>query len=372
MHIPNAPIFYQASLGFLVTAALLWLLAKVAPRLGLVDKPSGRKQHSEPTPLVGGLAIYGALMTAAALWWLGVDWGLTPSLAQENASFVLGVFALASTILVTVGALDDRFNLGVFLRLTTEFAVALLIVDALQLDLNNLGNLFGTGDIKLPPQLSYTFTIVVIVGTLNALNMIDGLDGLLASLILCMFLGYRLISDHPPGLLGMTYAGALTAFLASNLNLMPRFPKTFLGDAGSKLLGLSVVSLLLTAVNNNTNQLISPVSILFVIGFPLYDMGYVLLKRIASNRSPFKPDRSHLHHLLKACGATDFQALYIILAIHLFMSFVGWVLHQSNAPEYYQFALYIGGFVLYAALVQKVWQALRYMTHLVNIRDSSA
>ena len=364
MHTPFAPIFYQASLGFLLTIALLWLLAKASPHLGLVDKPNARKQHQAPTPLVGGLAIYGALMTAGALWWLGADWGLAPSLAGEDPGYVLVVFATASTLLVGVGALDDRFNLGVFLRLATEFAVALLLVDALHLDLSNLGNLFGTGDIKLPTELSYAFTVVVIVATLNAFNMIDGLDGLLASIILFIFLGYRLISDHSPGLLGMTFAGALTAFLASNLNLIPRFPKTFLGDAGSKLLGLAVVSLLLTAANNNDYQLISPVSVLFIIGFPLYDMAYVILKRTAAGRSPLKPDRSHMHHLLKACGATDFQALYIILAIHGFMSFVGWVLHQSNTPERYQFALYVGGFLLYAALVQMVWRALRYLTHL--------
>lgn len=363
MHINAAPFVEQTALGFGVTLLVIVALAKVAPVLGLLDKPDSRKQHDAPVPLVGGLAIFSALVVALLLYFANVDFGLPPSLVRHgDVRETLSIFLVSCFILVAIGALDDRLDLGVFSRILTEFAVAAFLIEALHLQLHDLGDLFDNGPVVLHPLLGYVLGLVIIVGIVNAFNMLDGLDGLLAALVLCVLLAYRAISNHPPGLLGMTFAGALLAFLGSNMRLIPRLPKVFLGDAGSKLMGFTVVALLLTSTTSRAGDAVmTKVTALFVVGIPLFDMGYVTLRRLAQGKSPVRPDRSHIHHLIKACGASDRRTVGLIVLIQMFIGFIGWVLHRSQVPEHLQFGLFVAGFFLYAAIVQQAWQALDHL-----------
>lgn len=361
MHIEHSPILEQMVIGFGVTLGALVALAKAAPKLGLLDHPSTRKQHETPTPLVGGIAIYLALCTALILHTLGVPVGLPTSLVRYNSDATVMVFITGCTILVVTGALDDRFQLGVFVRLLAEFAVALLLIETLHLHFTDIGNLLGNGPIAVPYSVGYGLSLLVIVGIINAYNMLDGIDGLAAALALFAMVVFRLLSNHPPGLLGMTFAGALLAFLAANLQLIPQLPKVFLGDAGSKLLGFAMVTLLLTMTTSKVGTpTLSKITALFVIGLPLYDLTYVVIRRLALGQSPFKPDRNHLHHLLKACGASDRRTVGLIITIQLFIGYLGWLAHSTNMPEHYQFGIFIGGFVLYAVLVHQVQLALAH------------
>jgi len=364
MPIEHAPILEQTAIGFGVTLGALVVLAKAAPKLGLLDYPSARKQHLAPTPLVGGIAIYLALCTALILYTLGVPVGLPISLVSYNSDATVMVFITGCTILVVTGALDDRFQLGVFVRLLAEFAVALLLIETLHLHFTDIGNLLGSGPITVPYSLGYGLGLLVIVGIINAYNMLDGIDGLLPALALCAMLVFRFLSNHPPGLFGMTFAGALLAFLAANLQLIPRLPKVFLGDAGSKLLGFAMVALLLTTTTSQVGTpTLSKVTALYVIGLPLYDLGYVVLRRLSRGQSPFKPDLNHLHHLLKASGASDRRTVALIVVIQLFIGYLGWLVHNTNMPEYHQFGMFMGGFVLYVILVHQVQLAVAYFHH---------
>lgn len=359
MHLPTAPAITQAGFSFLATLFFIVVLAKLAPRLGLVDKPSARKQHTGEIPLVGGLAIGLGMGIAILPWYLGMPIGPEPGFLGEDREAFVGSMVIGALILLITGALDDRFHLGVFVRILSEFTVALFIVESVDINITNLGNLLGSGPLRLNPVFSYAFTVIAIFGIINAFNMLDGLDGLVPSVLLVSVIGIKLITPGPPALLGASFFGAALAFLASNMQLIPSLPKTFLGDAGSKLIGYAMVLLLIVSASNDVGtRVIQPVTALFFVGLPLYDMTYVTLHRAAKGLSPFHPDRHHVHHFFLAIGCTDKRAWFMALSIHLYIVILGWALHKTAVPDHYQFGLFVVGFVFYALLMQQGWTAV--------------
>ena len=148
----------------MATLGALLVLAKLAPRLGLVDKPSARKQHSGEIPLVGGLAIGLGIGMSILPWALGMPVGPEPKfLAGANESF-LSSMVLGALFLLVIGTLDDRFKLGVFVRILAEFALAVFVVESMDISITNLGNLLGSGALRLNPAFSSAFTIIAIFG----------------------------------------------------------------------------------------------------------------------------------------------------------------------------------------------------------------
>jgi UDP-GlcNAc:undecaprenyl-phosphate GlcNAc-1-phosphate transferase len=259
--------------------------------------------------------------------------------------------------LVTTGVLDDRFHLGVFLRVASEVLVALLIIELMGLKLIWLGDLIGIGEIQMPPAVSYIFTVVAIFGLMNAFNMLDGIDGLLASLVITTIIGFHLFTGAAPGLISLFVLSALSAFLISNLKLSPLIPKTFLGDAGSKLLGFVVVCLLLAAASGQVGgqKLIKPVTALYLVAVPLFDMVFTTIRRAIRKGSPFAADRSHIHHLILNLGFSHRRTLVMIIAMNLAATSLGLLLHRLQAPEYYQMGIFVGAFALYSLLVSQAW-----------------
>ena len=351
-----SPLLSQSLTAFGLTLLLLVALAFAAPRMGIIDSPCSRKRHAGDVPLVGGIAIFATLILGMLLWGDAIPHG----------SGIYGVdtpstFMICGAVLVVTGALDDRFNLGVFLRIASEVAVALIVTERLDLRLAHLGDLLGTGELLLPTSLSYPFTVIAIFGIINAFNMLDGIDGLLASLVLVTLFTFHLLTGVQPGFVSMFIGGSLLAFLVSNLKLSPHIPKTFLGDAGSKLLGFIVVCLLLAAASTQLGggRLIQPVTALFLVALPLFDMVYTTVARLQRRRSPFSADRTHVHHLMQQLGFTDRKALVLIVAISLANAFLGLMLHRAQVPDYYQFAIFVGNFSLYCLLMTGAWSVAR-------------
>ena len=359
MQMSSAPAITQAGVSFLATLFFIVVLAKLAPRLGLVDKPSARKQHTGEIPLVGGLAIGLGIALAILPWYLGMPIGSEPNHLSGDREAIVTSMALGALFLLVTGALDDRFHLGVFVRILSEFVVALFIVESVDLNITNLGNLLGSGPLTLNPVFSYAFTVIAIFGIINAFNMLDGLDGLVPSVLLVSLLGIKLITPGPPAMLGPSFFGAALAFLASNMQLIPSLPKTFLGDAGSKLIGYAMVLLLIVSASNDVGtRVIQPVTALFFVGLPLYDMTYVTLHRVAKGLSPFHPDRRHVHHFFLTIGCTEKRAWVLALSIHLYIVILGWALHKTAVPDHYQFGLFLVGFLFYALFMQQGWTAV--------------
>lgn len=342
----------QSLSAFFITLLVIISLAPVARNLGLVDAPTSRKRHEGDVPLIGGIAIFLALALVATFWG-----DSNKTLITVNGNDALWVFMGCGAFLVLTGSLDDRFKLGIFVRVLSEVLVAIAVIELLDLQVAYLGDLVGSGLLRMDPTLAYPFTVISIFGVINAFNMLDGMDGLLAALVILTLSLFHLFTATQPGFVSLAIAASLCAFLVSNLNLSPLVPKTFLGDAGSKLLGFIVVCLLLAAASAQVGEtkLIQPATALFVVAIPLYDMVFTSLRRIIRRGSPFSADRSHIHHLLQDLGFSDRRALIIILSIHSSVALVGLVLHRAEVPEYYQFAIFIGCFALYSLLSSQLW-----------------
>lgn len=342
----------QVLLAFVSTLAFILVLARIAPRLKLVDTPDHRKLHKGDIPLVGGLAIFLSLILSTLIF------------SQHDAGVfsgsrdTLAVFLFAASVLVTLGVIDDRKHVSVFTRTSIEIIVALIVIEGLDLRVANLGDLIGTGKIRLEQWLAYPFTVICIFGIINAFNMLDGMDGLLSIIVIITILAFHLFTGIEPGVISLTLLAALVAFLSSNLGFAPFIPKTFLGDAGSKLLGFIVVALILAVTSQQVGGVayIQPVTALYLVGLPLFDMVFTTVRRVATKSSPFQSDRSHIHHLMQELGLSNRRSLIIIGTIGIAPPFMGLMLHKSGAAEAYQFYIFTGCFVLYCVLMSQAWR----------------
>ena len=351
-----SPIFVQTVSTFFFTLVLIMVLARLAPRLGLLDTPDGRKQHRGDIPTVGGLAIFLSLIVGVMVW----DSNAQVISVRDNND-ALWIFLGSASFLVAMGVLDDKHDLGVFVRILTEVFVALVVTEALDLRITKLGDLLGTGQIRLPPPIAYPFTVIAIFGIVNAFNMLDGMDGLLACSVLMTLGLFHLFTETSPSQVTLVISSSLAAFLVSNLELSPHVPKTFLGDSGSKLLGFIVVCLLLAAASEQVGKVktIQPVTALFIVGLPLFDMVFTTMRRLMNLHSPLKSDRSHIHHLMQDFGFSSRRSLLIILSISLFITSLGLTLHRAGLAEQYQLAIFMACFSLYCILVSNAWTIAR-------------
>lgn len=347
-----SPLLLHALTAFFTALLAIAFLSRISTSLGLIDRPSARKSHEGNVPLIGGIAIFISLLLTIIMWGNAAEGSLL-----VNGTDALWIFITCGGFLVIVGALDDRFHLSVFTRISSEVLVALIVIEVLNLRVAHLGNLMGFGNIHLNAELAYIFTVLAISGIVNAFNMLDGLDGALASLVISTLAVFHLLTETQPELLSLTIGASLLAFLVSNLSLTKIIPKTFLGDAGSRLLGFVVVTMLLAAASEQVGgtKIIQPVTALFLVGLPLFDMVFTILRRVAHNRSPFAADRTHIHHLLLSCGLSDRRSLMIILVISISLNLIGLVLHRSSMAEQHQFSIFIVCFCLYSYLMNQVW-----------------
>lgn len=281
-------VLFQAEGMIALTLVLagLPILRRIAPKVGLIDHPGGRKRQCTPTPLVGGIAIFLAITVTL----------LTSSLVDEFKGMILG-----GTALFTVGLLDDRFDLQAKFRFVLQ---AVIVSIALSLDgvwLTSLGSLAGV-ELQLG-VLQYPITVLAVLGVINAINMLDGLDGLASGVVmltLFFILGFSVESGSEIVLISSSLLGATLGFWLYNYRFRWREKASvYMGDSGTILLGfsLSYISVYLTLPQKTTNTL-DPAYLLWLFALPLCDITTVLFKRIKSGRSPFLAGRDHIHHIL--------------------------------------------------------------------------
>ncbi len=337
---------YDIFISLGICLLLIALLAPVAIRVGLEDKPNERKHHNGHIPLIGGIAIF---LTILAVLFLQSDYSL-------NAEIIS--YLAAAGLLVAVGAVDDRYHLNVKLRMLIEAVAASIMVFGADQWVGNLGNLLGVGELHMPFWVAYPFTLVAVFGIINAFNMIDGIDGLSGGLALVTITAILVFTSVPPlvNLLAPIILGGLIAFLLCNLQLLPFMPKTFLGDAGSKLIGLTIVWFIISITTgdsrSNLNS-IAPVTALYLVGLPLFDMVATTLHRRRRGVSPFEPDRSHIHHILLDNGLGARAALLVILALSVLLALLGILLSQSGVAEAVQFGIFFALYFAYSALTRR-------------------
>jgi UDP-GlcNAc:undecaprenyl-phosphate/decaprenyl-phosphate GlcNAc-1-phosphate transferase len=311
-----------------VTYLLTPLVRRGAIAINAQHAPRARDVHTQPTPLLGGVAMYGGLVAG-----LLVADRLTYLQGAFPSSRLIDGLLLAGGLLVVVGIVDDRWGLGAISKLAAQIAAGGIVVWS--------GAYLpwipwpGSETVLLEPDLSYTVTILIIVATINAVNFIDGLDGLAAGVVGISALGYLVYiyelttsvgtpTQSVPAVASAVLAGMCLGFLPHNFNPA----RIFMGDTGSMLLGLllaygpisSTASLdnsLLTnyATLHPANRfptilpLILPVAIWII---PYTDMVLAVIRRTLKGMSMFDADRQHLHHRLQNMGHSHRQTVLLM------------------------------------------------------------
>jgi UDP-GlcNAc:undecaprenyl-phosphate GlcNAc-1-phosphate transferase len=317
----------------------------VAIEVGLVDKPNERKQHAGHIPLIGGISIFIAVLAASLIW--------LPNTLE------LRMYLIASAMMVFIGALDDKFDLRVRVRIVGQIIIASLMIYGVGGYISNVGDLFGFGDITLGP-MGILFTYIAIIVVINAYNMIDGIDGLIGSLSINTFtsIGLLFIMSGQTDYVSypLILATATIPYLIFNLGVFEKFlgkdtKKIFMGDAGSMFIGLSVIWLL-TMGTQGEQASFRPVTALWICAIPLMDMLSIVVRRYRDGRSPFKPDRDHLHHILQRVGFSSRQTLMIISVVAVAMSGVGLAGEYFNISEVVMLSGFLVTFVFYSLFIR--------------------
>ncbi len=311
----------------LFVAALVYALSKAAPRVGLLAYPGEHRTHQEPTPMVGGIAIYLGILV----------WVLT--LGDPYLGLIPGL-----TVIVIVGVIDDRFHLPSWLRFIAQGLAAYLVIMFTDTELLSLGKLVSDEPFLLG-NWSIPLTIFAVVGVINALNMSDGLDGLAGSLTLLVVVGLILLGG-PDRDLAMAMMATVLGFLFWNIRVLRPQARVFMGDAGSTMLGL-LLGFLLIRASQTESVVFEPVTALWFLVVPLIDAVAVLFLRPLRGMSPFAADQIHYHHLLLAKGLSVNQTLLASLAVHAMFIVAGMLFLHYNVPETVQFYMFLGVFVSY-------------------------
>jgi UDP-GlcNAc:undecaprenyl-phosphate GlcNAc-1-phosphate transferase len=345
--------FLPVFTAFFVATVLLVIMTPFAHQLGLVDEPNGRKTHSGMVPLTGGVAIYGAVIIAS----------LITDVWFKNGS----LFFTAATLIVLLGMLDDKFDLSAKGRLLCQFGVAAIMALAAQNYITSLGDITGFGDLYFGLS-GYFFTIICVVGVINAFNMIDGIDGLAGGMSLIVLLAVvflLLLSNNSQAIMApMMVIAAIVPFMAFNLSWRCfKGNKIFLGDSGSMFVGLTIVWLLVD-FTQGAQAALRPVAAIWIIGLPLMDMAAIMFRRAKKGQSMLKPDKHHLHNIFMRAGFSSRRSLVAILLMGCGYALIGITGELYNIPEYVMFWGFLVSLIVYILVLQNIWTILRFVrTH---------
>jgi UDP-GlcNAc:undecaprenyl-phosphate GlcNAc-1-phosphate transferase len=268
----------------------------------ILDQPGPERIHTDPVPTLGGLSL--VLPVLLTLWVLeGLGRGLTP---PDTLALTLAAVPVAF-----VGILDDLAPRGIVVKLSGQIAAGLLLY-FLGVRVSSLTNPFGDaiplGSFALP------VTLLFVVAIVNALNLVDGLDGLACGIAaiaaFCLSLVGDIQGETNVRVLGLVLAGAAIGFFPFN------FPKAriFLGDLGSTFLGLALATLALVQ-NRKTTATLTLLVPIVALGLPVLDTAFAIVRRAANGRSPFRRDLGHMHHRLIRIGLSPRRAVLTLLAV---------------------------------------------------------
>jgi UDP-GlcNAc:undecaprenyl-phosphate GlcNAc-1-phosphate transferase len=315
---PYAWVFLVTAVAVaVVTPGVLWFARKV----GAIDRPSDRKIHPKPTPTLGGVGI---LLGVAA--GVGVA-SLTPAFREvfRDSSELEGTL-VAAAVVVGVGAIDDLRSLSAPAKVAGQVLAAGLLILYGGIELHYFWFPFGQGIISLGPDLAVPLTVLWVLVAVNAINLMDGLDGLAAGIVVIAAAAFFIwVYSVPPsfsgpvstaGLLSAITAGAAVGFLPYNF-----YPaRIFMGDSGSMLLGVLLAAATISGVGSTVDPsggdlaaLAIPVLIpAIVLAVPLADVALAIVRRLRRGRPVFAPDKEHIHHQLREIGHTHRQAVLMM------------------------------------------------------------
>ena len=312
----GAALLAAGVISFLTTP----LVKSLANHMGAIDVPKDdRRMHTVPIPRMGGLAIFIGFLLSILVFSTGID--------RELQSILLGAI-----VLVILGVLDDKYTLGAKLKLAVQILAAAIVVFYGDLRIDRLTNPFGSSlysywDFGI---FSYPITILWIVALTNAVNFIDGLDGLACG-VSCissvnLLVIALLVSDAQVSIMMAALTGACLGFVPYNFNPA----KIFMGDTGSTFLGFTLATVSIQGLFKAYTVISFAVPFL-ILGLPIFDICFAVIRRVAHHQSPMAADRGHIHHRLIDMGFSQKQTVAIAYVLTGILGLAAVLLTVSGA-----------------------------------------
>ena len=346
-------LIYISIAATLIAIAFVIALRPLAKKLGLVDKPDGRKTHAGEVPLIGGPILWLIIAIGSIFSPAGFPW----------------VFIILALGIVIIGGMDDRKPLSPTIRLVIQITLALLLVLNQENHLHDIGVFQSYYNVENLYPVHVGVAVFAILVSVNSFNFIDGIDGLSASMALLavthLNMTYNLIGLQQNATIlfySVILIGALSGFLLFNLQVF-NGRKIFLGDSGAMFIGFAIAATLLAVSQSdykNTGAIPAALC-LWMIALPLTDMTTIIVRRLASRRSPLEPDRRHLHHILMQAGFSQRRTLLVMILSAIGAFWIGYAVFKyfGEAASIASFFIFMPVYYLTILRVDRVVAFLR-------------
>lgn len=321
---------YSVLIAFFASLVVVtWIhprLVKIALLKGIVDNPDARKLQRSPVPVLGGVAVF-----------FGIVVGMGVMCSLVNCNDLLIVVAAMTTMLYT-GTMDDILNLSPSLRFVIEIITVVLLIFVGGYCVDDFHGLWGIAEISW--WLAVPLTVFAAVGIINAINLIDGVNGLSSGycILACTLFGvlFYWIGDTRMALLAASAIGALIPFFLHNV--FGKSSRMFIGDGGTLVMGIMMSVFVISVLRHDSmSAYFVPATFglvpftLAILAVPVFDTLRVMSTRILKGGSPFQPDKTHLHHLLIELGCSHAAATLIILLMNISVVTVWWIAYLLGA-----------------------------------------
>ena len=323
------PLCYTIIIPFFTALLLVgWIhprLVKIALLKNIVDNPDARKLQRTPVPVLGGVAVFFGVVIAIGCMSSVVDCSGLP------------VVIMAMMAMLYTGTMDDILSLSPGLRFVIEIVVVLLLIFVGGYCIDDFHGLWTIG--RFSYWCAVPLTVVAAVGIINAINLVDGVNGLSSGycIMACLIFGtlFFLAGEAPMTILAAVSVGALIPFFLHNV--FGKTSKMFIGDGGTLVMGV-VMSVFVIAILQNGSRVAAYVNpnvglvpfTLAVLSVPVFDTLRVMSTRILKGTSPFRPDKTHLHHMFIDLGCSHVATTLAILGVNMFVVLCWWALEASG------------------------------------------
>lgn len=343
-------VLFALAVAFLVSFAATPMVMSLAHKVNAIDVPKDKRRvHKKPTPLIGGLAIFYGFIVSVLCF---------AELDRETVGILIGC-----TIIVTVGIIDDITDMKAIVKLLCQIIAALIVVYS-GVRIEQFANPFARF-IGGPPYICMNYWVSVVVtvfwitGICNAVNLIDGLDGLAVGVSsiasICMLVMTLLSQNMNIAIITAAVAGAGFGFLPYNFNPA----KIFMGDTGALFLGFILACISVQGFLK-LSAIISFAVPIIVLGLPIFDTLFAITRRVLTGRSPMSPDRGHLHHRLLDMGFSQKQTVAILYTLTAVLCLTAVVISTRG---------YKRGIFLIISVMLIILASLKFMSEL---KDPSA
>lgn len=317
--------------SFVISVFAIPSIIYVAHLKNLLDEPNFRAVHTNLTPRLGGMAIFAGFMSAVTIFG-----DVTPQIQRLLAS---------TLILFFIGLKDDISQVSAFKKFFVQILATGIVMFLGDIKINDFQGFLGIH--LIDDRYAYAFTFLVIVGLINAFNLIDGLDGLAGTLILIcssafgyFFYRYGGSQYAPFALVAFCLVGGILGFLRYNFNKAI----IFMGDTGSLVCGMIVSVMAIEFVQMRVVESAPSIAVAVLI-IPVFDTARVFAVRIFNSKSPFSPDKNHVHHILVKAGLSQVQTVIILSSINILSILI--TTNLAHFGDNFLVLFFIGYFILF-------------------------